>query len=92
MTDYEDLSLSTQFLLLARYGARPVIPAELVAKDFFGMTPKSFRERVASGAIPLPLVELGESQKAARGVPLSDLANYIDARIERAREELKRKI
>ena len=40
-----------------------------------------------AGEIPLPIARIESSQKCAKGVPISDLAVYIDMRIETARKE-----
>jgi Pyocin activator protein PrtN len=39
-------------------------------------------EKIASGEIALPLVRIEISQKAARGVYLVNLAEYLDRRVE----------
>lgn len=43
--------------------------------------------KVAAGEIDLPLVRMENSQKSARGVHLTDLANYLDERHRTAKEE-----
>lgn len=82
--------MKTSFLLMARYEGLPVIPVETVCADHFRhLTPAKFVEQVRSGAIKLPLVRIGAGQKAAKGVPLNDLAAYLDAQIAAARQDLK---
>lgn len=77
--------MNTAMLLMAQYG-RAVVPAALVATDYFGLTADKFLRKVAAGHIRLPLVRMADSQKAARGIHISDLAAYIDkARDEAAR-------
>jgi len=82
--------MNTTFLLMARYDALPVIPAEIVCRDFFApLSLPKFMVKVSSGEIKLPLVRMEISQKGAKGVALTDLAAFIDARREAARREAK---
>ncbi len=75
-------------MLMVRYDARPVIPVEEVRRDFFAAyTPLVFLRKLGNGEIALPLVRFDESQKGPKGIPLMDLAAYIDQRIEVARKE-----
>lgn len=78
--------MRTVFLLMARYEGTPIIPAEEVCRDFFAHldTPKFIR-KVDAGEIDIPLVRIEGSSKSARGVPINDLAAYLDARAEEAR-------
>lgn len=71
--------MNTAFLLLAQYGGRAVIPIEDVCRDYFGhLTVEKLVRKVAAGEIPIPVTRIEASQKAARGVHLQDLADYID--------------
>lgn len=83
--------MNTAFLLMARYNAMPVIPAETVRQDFFPHLSKEvFLRKAATRDIGLPLVRTDvQSQKGARGVHLQDLADYIDKRREAARKEVE---
>jgi hypothetical protein len=45
--------------------------------------------KISAGEIAIPLVRIESSQKSAKGVYLTDLAVYLDVRIEAARKELK---
>lgn len=80
--------VDTTWMLMARYEGMVIVPAELVAKDYFPHldTPK-FVRKINEGDIDLPLVQIEGSQKAARGVPLTDLARYLDRKIAEARSE-----
>ncbi|MBU3887625.1 pyocin activator PrtN family protein [Methylosinus sp. KRF6] len=86
--------MNTRFILMAQYGAMAIIPLELVCKDYFShLTPRHFIEKAAKGEIKIPIVRMeASSQKAARGVHIDDLANWIDARREAAAKELKQMI
>lgn len=83
--------MNTRFILLAQYGAKAVIPLKLVCEDYFShLTERHFIEKAAKGEIKIPIVRMeATSQKAARGVHIDDLANWIDARREAAARELK---
>ncbi len=72
--------MNTAFLLIAMYSGRPIIPAEDVARDFFGLTTDKFIRKVSAGSIALPLVRMEASQKCAKGVHVGDLADYLDKR------------
>ncbi|KFL28175.1 Pyocin activator protein PrtN [Devosia sp. 17-2-E-8] len=80
--------MNTFWLLMARYEGIVIVPADLVVRDFFQHldTPK-FVRKVNEGEIDIPLVRIEGSNKAAKGVPLADLARYLDAKIAEARQE-----
>lgn len=64
---------------MAQYQGQAVIPISQVCNDYMGLTVEKFKLKCLSGEIDIPIVRLGaDSQKAALGVHLSDLANYID--------------
>lgn len=78
--------MKTAMLLMARYDALPVIPVERVCEDYFQhLSADKFIRKVDAGEIDIPLVRIEGSSKCARGVPLIDLAAYIDARAGEAR-------
>jgi len=80
--------MKTAFALMAQYDGLAVIPVERVCADYFaGLTVAKFLEKTMSGDIALPVVRMYDSQKAAKGVPLDDLAAYIDKRADLARKE-----
>lgn len=80
--------MNTAFVLMAQYGATAVIPYKDVCRDYFPhLTPTVFMRKINHGEIPLPLVRIEDSEKAARGVHITDLAKWIDDRAEAARRE-----
>lgn len=82
--------MNTAFLLMAQYEGRAVIPAETVRADYFPhLKLEQFLRKMGSGEIKLPLVRMEVSQKAAKGVHLQDLANYLDERRKAAHRELE---
>ncbi|RAU31997.1 pyocin activator PrtN family protein [Pseudomonas sp. RIT411] len=77
--------MNTTFLLMAQYGGVAVIPLERLCTDYFShLTPTKLRSKIVAGVIDLPLVRIEDSQKAAQGVHLTDLARYLDVQRERA--------
>ena len=82
--------MNTAFLLMAQYGARAVVPVGDVVRDYFPhLTIENFVRKVSLGDIKLPLVRIESgSQKAAKGIHLSDLAEYLDERRAAAKKEL----
>ena len=49
--------LSTNFLLLAQYGGKAVIPVEDICRHYFShLDPVKFLRKVGNGEIPLPFV------------------------------------
>ena len=83
--------MNTAFLLMAQYNAQAVIPVASVVKDYFPhLTTDNFLRKVALGDIKIPLVRVEPgSQKGARGVHLTDLAQYLDERRAAAVKEAK---
>ena len=80
--------MNTAFLLMAQYSGQAIIPLERVCADYFShLTPEKMKLKVAAGQIDLTLVPMESSQKSARGVHLSDLADYLDAQRTKAKAE-----
>lgn len=84
------MGLKTAFLLAAQYEGRATISIETVCRDFFGdLTPDKFLRKVGSGEIKLPVIRMYPSQKAAKAVLLTDLADYLDGLSAAARKEIE---
>lgn len=82
--------MNTAFLLMAQYDGQAVIPVDVVVRDYFShLTVDKFLRKVGAGEIAIPLVRIEASQKAAKGVHLQDLAEYLDARRAAAWKELE---
>lgn len=80
--------MNTAFLLMAQYNGLAIIPLERICSDYFShLTPQKMKLKIAAGQIDLTLVPIESSQKAARGVHLSDLAAYLDAQHSKAKAE-----
>jgi len=64
------------------------VSIESVCRDYFRhLTVEKLLRKVLAGQIKLPIVRIEDSQKAARGVHLSDLAEYIDRQRAKAIKE-----
>lgn len=80
--------MNTAFLLMAQYNGQAIIPLERVCQDYFRhLTPEKFLRKTLTGEIDLPIVRVESSQKAARGIHLGDLAQYLDAQHQKATAE-----
>jgi hypothetical protein len=83
-----DMRPNTAFLLMAQYNGAAIVPLEFVCRDYFRhLTVEKLLRKVLAGQIRLPIVRIEDSQKAARGVHLSDLAEYIDRQRAKAIKE-----
>ena len=83
-----DMRPNTAFLLMAQYQGAAVIPIKSVRRDYFShLTSEKLLRQILAGKIALPVVRMTNSQKAARGVHLSDLADYIDKQRVKALKE-----
>jgi hypothetical protein len=82
--------MKTVFLLMAQYDGAAIIPVAAVVKDYFPhLTVNHFVRKASVGEIKLPLISIEASQKAAKGIHVHDLAEYIDARRKVARKEME---
>jgi len=82
------LDMKTTFILLAQYEIA-VIPVEVVCRDYFQhLTPANFARKSLTGDIPIPVIQIEDSQKATRGVHVADLAKWIDDRRAAAVKEI----
>lgn len=80
--------METAWLLAARYEGLAIIPVETVCRDFFShLSVEKFIRKVTTGELAIPLVRMEASQKAAKGVHLRDLAEYLDKQRARAVKE-----
>jgi Pyocin activator protein PrtN len=81
-------SSSTLSFLMTQYGGLAVIPLDAICRDYFRhLSVDKFLRKVLAGEISLPIVRIESSQKAAKGVHVADLAEYLDRQREAARKE-----
>lgn len=72
--------MKTLFVLMAQYDGQVVIPLDRVCKDYFThLTTDMFQRKVMAGQIKIPITRMEASQKSAKGVHITDLAEYMDA-------------
>jgi hypothetical protein len=81
--------VKTAHILMAQYDGLAVIPLDLVCRDYFRhLSVDKFMRKVLAGEIVLPVVRIeNSSQKATKGVHITDLAAYLDKQAEAARRE-----
>ncbi|WP_313281660.1 pyocin activator PrtN family protein [Stutzerimonas balearica] len=83
--------MKTLFILMAQYDGLAVVPLERVCADYFPhLLPEKLLRKVLAGQLRLPITRIEPSQKAARGVHIQDLADYIDARRDEALKGLEK--
>jgi predicted DNA-binding transcriptional regulator AlpA len=72
--------MNTLFFLMAQYDGQVFVPLDRVCADYFShLTPEKLKTKVAAGEIDIVIVPIENSQKAARGIHIEDLADYLDA-------------
>ncbi|MBX8469718.1 pyocin activator PrtN family protein [Pseudomonas sp. RIT778] len=80
--------MNTLFLLMAQYEGQAVIPLGRVCEDYMHLSVEKFKRKQLDGEIDIPVIRMGaNTQKAALGIHLKDLADYIDRQREKARTE-----
>jgi hypothetical protein len=80
--------MSTMLFLMAQYNGQAVVAVDTICRDYFShLSLDKFLRKTANGEIKLPVVRIEASQKSAKGVHLTDLASYIEARREAAIKE-----
>lgn len=83
--------MKTAHILMAQYEGLAIVPLDLVCRDYFRhLTVDKLLRKVLAGEIKLPIVRIEDSQKAARGVHISDLALYLDKQADAARRECEK--
>lgn len=82
--------MNTAFMLMAQYNGLAIIPIDQVCTDYFThLTPDMFQRKVLAGQIRLPITRLEASQKSAKGIHISDLADYLDKQRDNAIKEFE---
>lgn len=83
--------MNTLFFLMAQYDGQVIIPLDRICADYFShLTPEKLKTKVAAGQIDIVIVPIENSQKAARGVHIKDLADYLEAQRRTAKMEHER--
>lgn len=83
--------MRTLLLLMAQYDGMPVVPLDKVYRDFFShLPPAQFVRKCSTGDNALPVVRMyPSSQKTAKGIHITDLAEYINECRSAASNELR---
>jgi hypothetical protein len=80
--------MKTLMILMAQYDGLAIVPLDVVCRDYFRhLTVDKLLRKVMAGDIHLPITRMESSQKAAKGVHITDLAAYLDQQAEAARRE-----
>ncbi|WAH60925.1 pyocin activator PrtN family protein [Pseudomonas silvicola] len=80
--------MKTIFLLMAQYEGKAIVPLSNICADYFThLTIEMFQRKVLAGQIKIPITRLEASQKSAKGIHITDLANYLDEQREEALKE-----
>lgn len=75
---------------MAQFDGKPIIPLDDVCRHFFPhLSVEKLSRKATSGEILIPIVRVEDSQKAAKGVHIQDLADYLDRRRDKAIKEFK---
>lgn len=75
---------------LAQYEGKAIIALSAVCADYFThLTIEMFQRKVLAGQIKIPITRLEPSQKSAKGIHITDLANYLDEQREAALKECR---
>ncbi|BBZ94283.1 pyocin activator PrtN family protein [Bradyrhizobium diazoefficiens] len=83
--------MKTSFVLMAQYDGLAVIPLDFVCRDYFRhLTVEKLVRKVMDGEIALPITRMEGSQKAAKGVHIAHLADYLDAQAMAAKRECEK--
>lgn len=82
--------MNTVFLLMSQYNTA-VVPLDIVCRDYFShLRPDLLWRKYCNGEIAMPIISLDpRSMKSSKGVAITDLAAYLDRRMEEARKECK---
>lgn len=80
--------MNTFFSLMAEFETGE-IPLDAVAPKYFGLDIRKASEKARAQTLPVPVYR-GGSQKSQWLVSAQDLAQYLDAKKEKARNDWKR--
>ncbi|MFJ2714928.1 pyocin activator PrtN family protein [Pseudomonas sp. NPDC087346] len=83
--------MNTLLFLMVQYDGQVIVPIDRVCADYFShLTPEKLKSKVAAGQIDIVVVQIENSPKAARGIHIKDLADYLDAQRRTAKMEHER--
>jgi predicted DNA-binding transcriptional regulator AlpA len=80
--------MNTLLFLMVQYDGQVIVPLDRVCADYFShLTPEKLKTKVAAGQIDIVVVPIENSPKAALGIHIKDLADYLDAQRRTAKME-----
>lgn len=83
--------MNTLLFLMVQYDGQVIVPLDRVCADYFShLTPEKLKTKVAAGQIDIVVVPIENSPKAAQGIHIKDLADYLDAQRRTAKMEHER--
>ncbi|MCF7504092.1 pyocin activator PrtN family protein [Vibrio sp. L3-7] len=71
-------SISTRSLLAAKHSNEPLIPLEVVATTYLGLTASTAKRKARINDLPFPVIRFGYSQKAPWLVDFNHLVAYVE--------------
>ena len=72
-------NFNTEQMLIMRYGFNPLIPLDLVAKDYLrDTTIKQYEKQARDSNLPFPVVINGKGKATTYHVHVASLASWID--------------
>lgn len=72
-------NFNTEQMLIMRYGFNPLIPLDLVAKDYLSHAkPDQYKTQAREGNLPFPVVISGKGKSTTYHVHVKALATWID--------------
>lgn len=81
-------NFNTEQMLIMRYGFNPLIPLDLVAKDYLNdVSADQYKKQARKGNLPFPVVVNGEGKSTTYHVHVKALAQWIDNAAEVAAKD-----
>lgn len=72
-------NFNTEQMLIMRYGFNPLVPLDLVAKDYLNdVSAKHYEKQAREGNLPFPVVVNGKGKATTYHVHVKALALWID--------------
>lgn len=79
---------NTEQMLIMRYGFNPLVPLDLVAKDYLNdVKPEQYKKQAREGNLPFPVVINGKGKSFTYHVHVKALATWIDKASEAAAKD-----
>ncbi|OCH11555.1 hypothetical protein A6E03_04240 [Aliivibrio sp. 1S128] len=69
---------TTNSLLAVQFNNMALIPLEIIAKEFLGLTPAAAKRKARNQELPFPVIRLIKSQKSPWLINFDDLVAYVE--------------